>query len=130
VGEGDVQIGVVSFGITCGALREPTVFAEVAGLRSFIDQPEPVWSPQPLGRPRVRGTVRAGHVVTCEAPGWRNPVGRIRYRWGINGVLVATGRRVRITKRARGDVLQCRAVASNAGGTTPSAASPKYRVPR
>ena len=127
---GDLQVGIVSFGISCGALNEPTVFSRVAGLRSFIDDPEPVWSPQPLGRTAVTGTLRPGRTATCVAPAFRNPVERIRYRWGINGVLVATGRRVRITRAARGRILQCRAVASNAGGETPSPASVPQRVPR
>ena len=125
-----LQIGIVSFGISCGSLREPTVFAEVAGLRSFIDAPEPVWSPQPVGRPTVAGRVSPGETVSCEPPAFRNPVRRLRYRWGINRVLVATGRRVRVTPAAAGKVLQCRVVAENEGGSTPSAASPPIRVPR
>ncbi|MDQ3739804.1 MAG: serine protease, partial [Actinomycetota bacterium] len=125
---GDVQIGVVSFGISCGALREPTVFSEVAGLRGFIDDPAPVWAPQPLGRPVVAGRIAPGEVVTCEPPAFRNPVRRLRYRWGVNRLLVATGRRVRITPSAAGKVLQCRVVAENDGGRTPTAASPIIRV--
>jgi secreted trypsin-like serine protease len=127
---GDTQIGIVSFGISCGALNEPTVFSRVAGLRSFTDDPEPTWAPQPLGRPRVTGTVRAGRTVTCRAPAFRGRVDRIRFRWGINGILVATGQRVRVTRNARGKVLQCRAIAVNPGGATPSTASPELRVPR
>jgi len=129
VGE-DLQVGIVSFGISCGALREPTVFSRVAGLRPFIDQPEPIWAPQPLGRSGVDGAVEIGETVACVSPPWRGAVDRIRYRWGINGVLVATGRRVRVTRNAAGKVLQCRAVASNAGGSTPATASPAARVPR
>lgn len=127
---GDTQVGIVSFGISCGALHEPTVFSRVATLRGFIDQPEPVWAPQPLGRAQVTGTLAPGRIATCVAPEFRNRVDHLRYRWGINGVLVATGRRVRITSNARGKVLQCRAVAQNEGGTTPSPASPELRVPR
>jgi secreted trypsin-like serine protease len=127
---GGAQVGVVSFGISCGALGEPTVFARVARLRPFIDAPAPVWAPQPLGGARVAGTVRAGRVVTCEPPAFRNPVSRIRYRWGVDGILVATGRRVRVTANARGKNLQCRAIGVNAGGATPSLASPPLRVPR
>jgi secreted trypsin-like serine protease len=127
---GDLQVGVVSFGISCGALHEPTVFSRVAGLRAFIDDPEPVWAPQPLGRATVEGTIEPGRLATCVAPEFRNPVRRIRYRWGINGLLVATGRRVRITGSARGKILQCRAVAENEGGRTPTMASPPIRVPR
>jgi secreted trypsin-like serine protease len=127
---GDLQVGIVSFGISCGALHEPTVFSRVAGLRAFIDDPEPEWAPQPLGRAEVTGTLAPGRLATCVAPEFRNPVRRIRYRWGINGLLVATGRRVRVTKNARGKVLQCRAVAENDGGATPSPASPERRVPR
>ena len=127
---GDLQVGIVSFGISCGALNEPTVFSRVSGLRSFIDDPEPIWSPQPLGPATVTGTLRPGRTATCVAPQFRNPVTRIRYRWGINGLLVATGRRVRVTSAARGKILQCRAVAVNAGGETPSPASDARRVPR
>ncbi len=124
----DVQVGVVSFGISCGALREPTVFAEVAGLRPFIDDPEPEWAPQPEGRPVVSGRIAPGEIVTCEPPAFRNPVRRLRYRWGVNRLLVATGRRVRITSSAVGKILQCRVVAENEGGATPSVASPRIRV--
>jgi secreted trypsin-like serine protease len=127
---GGVQVGIVSFGISCGALHEPTVFSRVAALRPFIDLPEPTWAPQPLGRARVTGTMRAGRTATCVAPAFRGRVDRVRYRWGVNGLLVATGRRVRITRGARGKVLQCRAVAVNEGGATPSAASPARRVSR
>ena len=129
VAPGDLQIGIVSFGISCGALHEPTVFSRVAALRSFIDQPEPVWAPQPLDRANVSGEVRVGQIVTCQPPAWRNTVSQVRYRWGVNGVLVATGQRVRVNASAQGRVLQCRAVAENAGGSTPSAASPPIRVP-
>ncbi|HEX8205928.1 MAG TPA: serine protease [Solirubrobacteraceae bacterium] len=128
--DGGIQVGVVSFGISCGALREPTVFAEVAGLRPFIDAPEPVWSPQPLARPTVSGRIVPGEIVSCDPPPFRNQVRRLRYRWGVNRLLVATGRRVRITSRAAGKILQCRVVAENEGGETPSAASPPLRVPR
>lgn len=127
---GDLQVGIVSFGISCGALHEPTVFARVSGLRGFIDDPEPTWAPQPLGRATVTGSLKPGRLATCVAPEFRNPVERVRYRWGINGLLVATGRRVRVTKNARGKVLQCRAVAENEGGASPSQASPERRVPR
>lgn len=126
----NVQVGIVSFGISCGALGEPTVFARVAGLRAFIDDPEPVWAPQPLGPATVTGTVAVGRTVACRAPAFRGSVARIRYRWGLNGLLVATGRRVRIAASARGKALQCRAVAVNAGGATPSVAAAPRRVPR
>jgi secreted trypsin-like serine protease len=129
VGE-DLQVGIVSFGISCGALREPTVFTRVSGLRPFIDTPEPVWSPQPLARSGVEGEIKPGKTVTCVSPQWRGKVDQIRYRWGINGILAATGRRVRVTSNATGKVLQCRAVASNAGGSTPAPASPVARIPR
>ena len=125
-----LQVGVVSFGISCGALREPTVFAEIAGLRPFIDDPDPVWSPQPLGRPTVSGRVAVGQTVSCDPPAFRNDVRHLRYRWGVNRVLVATGRRVRVTRSAVGKILQCRVVAENEGGSTPSSPSPPIRVAR
>jgi trypsin len=129
VGE-DLQVGIVSFGISCGALHEPTVFSRVSGLRPFIDQPEPVWAPQPLARSAVEGEIKVGNTVTCVSPEWRNPVASVRYRWGINGVLAATGRRVRVTRNAVGKILQCRAVATNEGGSTPAPGSAPARVPQ
>jgi trypsin len=126
----DLQVGIVSFGISCGALNEPTVFTRVAAMRPFVDARDPVWAPQPLGQAHVTGSIRPGRIATCAAPAFRNPVTRIRYRWGVNGLLVATGRRVRVNRTARGKVLQCRAVAENEGGSTPSSASPPRRVPR
>lgn len=127
---GDVQVGIVSFGISCGALNEPTVFSRVAGLRDFIDQAEPVWAPQPLGPAAVSGSLQPGTVATCVAPEFRGAVHGVGYRWGIDGLLVATGEHVRVMAGARGKVLQCRAVAQNPGGSTPSPASPARRVPR
>ena len=130
VTDAGVQIGIVSFGISCGALGEPTVYAEVAGLRPFIDAPEPVWAPQPEGQPVVSGRLAPGEIVSCDPPPIRNPVRRLRYRWGVNGLLVATGRRVRIARSAAGKILQCRVVAENDGGVTPSGASVRRRVAR
>jgi secreted trypsin-like serine protease len=125
-----LQVGIVSFGISCGALREPTVFAEVAGLRPFIDDPEPTWAPQHEGRPSISGRVAVGETVSCDPPLIRNPTTRISYRWGVNKILVATGRRVRVGRSAAGKLLQCRVVAENEGGTTPSLPSQGFRVPR
>ena len=126
----DVQVGIVSYGISCGALHEPTVFARVGALRPFIDDPEPEWSPQPLGRPRIEGTAEHGRVVRCAAPKWRNSVRTFQVRWGVNRILVATGSRLRVPKAAVGRNLQCRVVARNAGGGTPSLPSAPIRVPR
>ena len=128
VARGGLQVGIVSFGISCGALREPTVFAQVSALRPFIDNPTPVWAPQPLDRPAISGTASPGEAVTCETPPFRNPVTRVRYRWGVDGLLVATGRRVRVTGAAAGRELQCRVVAENEGGATPSRPSAAVRV--
>ncbi len=125
-----VQVGVVSFGIACGALREPTVFARVAGLRAFIDDPAPTFTPQPLGRPRVEGTVAVGRTVTCRAPEFRNPVTRVAVRWGIDGALVAYGSSFRIPRSAAGRVVGCRVVASNRGGRVATARSAELRVAR
>lgn len=125
-----IQVGIVSFGISCGALGEPTVFARVSRLRAFIDAADPVWAPQPLAAARVAGSVRPGGTATCVPPPFRGRVDRIGYRWGLNGALVATGRRVRVRRTARGKALQCRAVARNAGGSTPSLASSAVVVPR
>lgn len=124
-----VQVGIVSFGISCGALHEPTVFTRVAALRPFIDAPEPVWSPQPLDRPVVQGTVATGQTVACVPPQWRNPVDDVRFRWGLDGLLVGTGPTFRVPGRAVGHELQCRAIAKNVGGETPSRPSAATVVP-
>ena len=130
VAPGDVQVGIVSYGISCGALHEPTVFTRVASVRSFIDDPDPEWAPQPLDRPRIEGTVAHGRLVRCIPPGWRNPVRQTQVRWGANRLLIATGPQLRIPKAAIGRNLQCRVVARNAGGDTPSVPSAPVRVPR
>jgi secreted trypsin-like serine protease len=125
-----VQVGVVSFGVSCGALREPTVFARVAPLRGFIDDPSPVWAPQPLGRAGVAGRAVAGAVLTCVAPDFRNEPRAMVYRWGIDGYLVARGARYRVPRAAAGHVVQCRAIAANAGGRTASRSSAPLRIRR
>ncbi len=123
-----VQVGVVSFGIACGALREPTVFARVAGLRAFIDDPAPTFIPQPLGRPAIEGTAAPGGTVTCRPPAFRNDVTRLGTRWGIDGRLVAYGESFRVPRSAAGRTLACRVVASNAGGRVATGRSPELRV--
>jgi secreted trypsin-like serine protease len=129
VSRGGIQVGIVSFGISCGALHEPTVFSRVAALRSFIDTPNPIWSPQPLDRPTVQGTVAPGQTVTCVPPPWRNAIDATRIRWGLDGLLVGTGPQFLIPADAVGRRLQCRAIASNAGGETPSLPSLPIDVP-
>ena len=72
-------------------------------------------------RPRVghRHDPRRAHRDLPRPARSAAAVDRIRYRWGLDGLLVATGRRVRVTRGARGRVLQCRAVAENPGGNDP-----------
>ena len=126
----DVQIGIVSYGISCGALHEPTVFARVGALRPFIDDPDPEWAPQPLTRPRIEGTARHGRLVRCVPPEWRNRVRSTQIRWGADRILIATGPELRVPKAATGRALQCRVVGRNVGGSTPSLPSAPLQVPR
>lgn len=124
-----VQVGIVSFGINCDGAREPTVFAEVAGLRAFIDDPAPTYAPQPLGAPTVEGRAAPGEVVTCRAPAFRNPVSRIVVRWGIGRRLVAvTGGSFRVPDAARGRRIACRVLAENRGGDVATDVSPYVPV--
>jgi hypothetical protein len=126
---GDLQVGIVSFGSGCDS-RVPTVFARVAGLRPFIDDPDPEWAPQPLGRPAVVGTVRPGNVVSCRPPAFRGVVRGVRFRWGIGRRLAATSDRFRVPRFAAGRTVACRAIAFNAGGSGPSEPSAFVPVPR
>jgi len=126
---GDLQVGIVSFGSGCDA-RVPTVFARVSGLRPFIDDPDPEWAPQPLGRPQVVGSVRPGAVVSCRPPAFRNPVRGLRFRWGVGRRLAATSDRFRVPRFAAGLTIGCRAIAVNAGGSAASVPSAFVPVAR
>ena len=72
---GDLQVGIVSFGISCGALNEPTVFSRVARPALVHRRPR-----AGLGAPAARP--RDGHRharspaarPTCVAPQFRNQV--------------------------------------------------------
>jgi secreted trypsin-like serine protease len=76
-----VQAGVVSWlGDRCGT--GPSVFAEVAALRAFIDQRDEPWAPDPAGPPaKITGDARVGGTLTCTSPPWRIAPARIEYRW-------------------------------------------------
>jgi len=115
----------VSFGIACGRFREPTVFARVSGLRAFLDDPDPVYAPQPLGRPAVAGRIAPGGRVRCVPPAFRNPVRRTLTVWGLDGRAVDEGASFTIPRRAGGRRVGCRVYAANAGGSTRTGRSPQ-----
>ncbi|MDP9401046.1 MAG: serine protease [Actinomycetota bacterium] len=126
-------VGVVSFGDSeCGRDGAPAVFARVAALRDFIADPAPRWAPAPVGRPVLRGTLRAGGTVRCTGVIWRNAPWVVRYRWRLGDEVLRPTRRARrrLPGSAGGRHLACRVAAVNAGGLVRSATSSARRVAR
>jgi hypothetical protein len=75
--------------------------------------------------PRVR---RSKNRLVCDPGRWSNRA-RYSYRWFMSGTRknIASGRKLRVTRRLRGRKVRCRVRASNAAGAT-TAASRAVRV--
>lgn len=129
------QAGVVSGGASCGAIPgEPSVFAKVPALRSFIRDRNPTWSPVAKSLPVIQ---QEGNKLTCLPPAdWESstPVKIVKFRWSrlqlasdhktvlkvpisLDGKKAFTGKSIAV------DVLKgapgvCQAQARNSGGAS------------
>jgi hypothetical protein len=75
-------LGVVSWGLRCGAEGDPTVFTDVPAARAFAAAAAPVWAPIASSEPAtVTGEPRVGATLTCAAPPFVTPPEEVLYRW-------------------------------------------------
>ena len=74
----------------------------------------------------------AGQTLTCSSGVWANSPTAYVYQWSRNGVALAgaTGATHTVLPRELGDSLTCSVVASNAGGSGPSAVSASVAIRR
>jgi hypothetical protein len=82
--------------------------------------------PQNTTRPHIS---RSGKTLTCHSGAWSNHPTSFAYRWLVNGKRKrgARGRALAVTRKLRGDTVQCSVTASNAAGSG-TATSPPYHV--
>jgi hypothetical protein len=128
---GRVEVGVVSWGPACGAMRDPEIYANVALGRGFALAARPVWAPRVAASPQIAGTARVGAAVKCVVRWLQRPV-RVTYTFVVGGFLKQEGPRptFRIAPSARGKLVACQAGGATAGGRYASALSPGVRVGR
>jgi hypothetical protein len=79
--------------------------------------------PSVSGDPRITGTPRAGHALTC-APGTWTGAASFAFAWLRDGSPVASGGTYAPARTDAGHALQCRVTATNAGGSTAATSAP------
>ena len=123
-----VLFGVISWtGPRCGADKLPSVAADTRYFHAFLTDPTPTWAPVAAGPVRVAGTPRVGGTLACVLPGFEQAPDQVEVRWlrrttAADGTykLVEVGRGLTYTAVAADAnlLLDCEALASNAGGRT------------
>jgi hypothetical protein len=118
----DDQPGVTTSGMYGPSATATPLVVAVGGSLSGIDAVLGVPAvPTPtvanVVRPRVVGTLRAGHVVRVSRGSWQPTVVTLRYRWYSAGRAIAhaTHRRLALSRRYVGKRLTVRVTASAAG---------------
>jgi hypothetical protein len=85
--------------------------------------PAAIAKPANTRRPRV---ARSGGKLRCTAGAWSNDPSSYAYRWLVNGRAKkrAQGATLAVTRRLRGDRVQCSVRASNAAGAVTAVSAP------
>jgi len=137
-GQGNASrlLGIVSWAGRCGADGDPPVFADVAALRSFIENAAPAVAPLAgIGASSIVGPVSVGKTVTCQAPPWRRAPDRVVYQWlaGPSSSRLRTVQRDEratyvVRRRDGGGRLACAPLGATAGGLDSPRASQSVEV--
>jgi hypothetical protein len=82
-------------------------------------------------RPSIRGTVNAGHRLTCSTGTWANDPTSFSYQWAVSGTPIVGATSATYTVQAANEqlTLTCAVVASNAKGPSTAVTSIRSRVP-
>lgn len=111
-------IGVVSWGPSCGEERDSEVYANAVAGRRFALAAHPIWAPQTIGGPRIRGRVRVGATVTCAVRWLVKPDRELAYSFVLDRMQVQESARptYRLRPADRGKRVSCSASGATAGG--------------
>jgi hypothetical protein len=117
-GRGNRIVGVVSWGPSCGAERDPEIYANAVRGRGFALRKRPIWAPQAIGKPRVVGRARVGSVVRCQVRWRQRPTSKLAFSFTLDGFQVQSNRRAayRIRPADRGKRISCDGQGETAGG--------------
>ena len=113
--------GVTSWGLVCGSVVSPNVFADVLALRSWIDS-SPPRAPIRTGSVYVSGRPLVGRTIHCVAQ--VTGATSVAVKWRRAGVPIATGASYRVRRADGGAALTCTVTASNRGGTVHAGSQP------
>lgn len=129
-----VLVGIDDWGNECGfAGNDPSNFVEVPAIAAFALSANPVYRPEPRGRPRLTGTARVGQRMRCVTPRYEDPQpDTVKHgfflRIGDSNRMIARGRTYTIARTLRGRRLTCAVLAHSAGGELVSAAAAIKRI--
>lgn len=130
------QAGVVSWGLRCGALREPTVYADVVALRDFVRDRSPALGPVAGDQPaRLSGRARPGSTLRCTAPPFRGARAGVAYQFELDlplrrdEVRGGPSPRLRVRPSDAGARIRCRPIGLSRGGLEPARPSKVVAVP-
>ncbi len=118
---GTLLAGITSWGLACGSVISPNVFADVLALRSWIDSSPP---PAPIrtGSVYVSGRALVGRSIHCVAQ--IKGATSIAVKWRRAGVPIASGASYRVRRADAGANLTCTVTARNRGGTVHAGSQP------
>ena len=123
--------GVVSWGKDC---KGPSVFADPAALRSFIEDPAPLLKPvSGDAPPRIEGEAKVGATLRCVVPAWKRAPKRATVRWSSyrfpsGSRSAGRGETLTVAAEEEGRLLSCSATGSNASGSETTLPSAQVRV--
>ncbi len=113
--------GVTSWGLLCGSKISPSVYADVAALRSWIDSSPPP-APVRTGSVYVSGRALVGRAIHCVAQ--VTGATSVAVKWTRAGTPIASGVSYRVRRADAGSALACSVTARNAGGAVHAGSAP------
>lgn len=131
-GAGNRVVGVVSWGPSCGELRDPEIYANAVTGRSFALAPKPAWAPRAKGAPKVVGRTVVGETIRCQVRWIQKPSRDLSYGFYLDGRQVQAGKKptYRIRRGDRGGKISCDGQGATDGGRGGSLTLAPYRLVR
>jgi hypothetical protein len=97
----------------------PGVYMRASSFAAFINDPNPVIEPYPLGPvdyPTVTGAAKVGATLTCNPPQFGGSPSTLSYRWVFGNRTISTKPTATAIRAMVGHSVGCSVTARNASG--------------